>query len=371
MSAEPKPVNVVNLRVVDRTGGDAPATGAASKRRMQWSKWHWDDWARDPGLRASSYAAKGLWMDLLCQMDASRERGFLLIGDRVPTGAEIARMVGGEARAVVRLMRELEANGVFSRDSRGAIFCRRMVRDCADLQQNIADGRLGGNPVLMKNKDLAEKRVNPPDKAETDTEIEKERKREKRRGVPLSVASPAEVISPPAEAGLPSAHTLRQAAEFTVGRPASTITAEQVNAAFDAWNVMARQCQVVQAIEFSNFRQIGIADTLAKRGLSVWQQMLDRVAVSQFLNGANDRGWVADLEFLLKPTNQTALLEGRYDNRASSSPPKQPALSRTSVNRLHYMERAFGQQSSQAGAYQPEITTDEEGHIHVGPPIGS
>ncbi len=142
---------------------------------MQWSKFFWGDWARDAGLRASGYAAKGLWMDMLCQMDACDERGVLLVGSRPATAHDIAKLVGGERRTVERLLVELERNGVFSRDDRGAIFSRRMVRDCDISRRNIANGQLGGNPILIKNKDIGDKPVNLPVKAETETETEEKK----------------------------------------------------------------------------------------------------------------------------------------------------------------------------------------------------
>jgi len=113
-------------------------------------------------------------MDMLCQMDASHERGFLLVGNRAATPHEIARIVGGERRTVERLLKELEANGVFSRDDRNAIFSRRMTRECDISRRNAANGKLGGNPVLKKNKDLDKNSVKRPDKAEADTEADTE-----------------------------------------------------------------------------------------------------------------------------------------------------------------------------------------------------
>jgi hypothetical protein len=148
---------------------------------LPWSKFYWADWSRDANLRACSYAAKGMWMDMLCHMDASPEKGYFLVGDRAATNAEIAKIIGGERRLVERLLAELEANGVFSRDARNAVFSRRMTRDCVKSRENSANGKLGGNPVLIKNKDLDEKPLNPPLKpgvkadTEADTEAEKEK----------------------------------------------------------------------------------------------------------------------------------------------------------------------------------------------------
>ena len=47
------------------------------------------------------------------------------------------------------MLQELELNGVFSRDRRGVIYCRRMVR----AEKSRSNGRLGGNPNLLKTKE--------------------------------------------------------------------------------------------------------------------------------------------------------------------------------------------------------------------------
>ncbi len=149
-----------------------------SNDNLPWGKFYWADWSRDAGLRACSYAAKGMWMDMLCHMDASPEKGFLVVGGRAATNAEIAKIIGGERRTVERLLGELEANEVFSRDDRGAIFSRRMTRECDISRRNIANGKLGGNPQLKKNNDLSVKSVKPPvkaDKEEDKIRIEKKK----------------------------------------------------------------------------------------------------------------------------------------------------------------------------------------------------
>lgn len=46
-----------------------------------------------------------------------------------------------------------------------------------------------------------------------------------------------------------------------------------------------------------------------------WQAALQRASSSAFLKGANDRSWVIDLEFFLRPDSVTKILEGKYDNR--------------------------------------------------------
>ena len=54
---------------------------------------------------------------------------------------------------MVSLIDELDRNGVLSRDRRGAIYNRRMVRDAKKIAHARKVGRLGGNPSLSKTRD--------------------------------------------------------------------------------------------------------------------------------------------------------------------------------------------------------------------------
>ena len=52
-----------------------------------------------------------------------------------------------------------------------------------------------------------------------------------------------------------------------------------------------------------------------------WQDALARAGPSTFLRGGNDRGWVIDLEFFVRPDTVAKILEGKYDNRTAASRP--------------------------------------------------
>lgn len=173
-------------------------------KRMPWVKWSFADWLRDPGLRVCSDAARGVWMDMLAHMDADAERGFLTVAGRAATDDEVARRLGKDRRSLRPILAELERNGVFSRDARGAIYNRRMIRDQEQSTRDRENGAKGGNPALRKatqapldgdstakhgrntdetppilaeetnqNNTLAENGVNPPVKAEEEEEKEK------------------------------------------------------------------------------------------------------------------------------------------------------------------------------------------------------
>lgn len=45
-----------------------------------------------------------------------------------------------------------------------------------------------------------------------------------------------------------------------------------------------------------------------------WERAMDALERSSFCRGENDRGWIADFDFLLQPKSFTKLLEGAYDH---------------------------------------------------------
>lgn len=132
-----------------------------------WTKFYWPDWLSDRGLRRSSYAARGLWMDMLCLASQGEPIGKLCINGDPLTAEDIARMTGGSSSEVETLIAELERNGVFSRDRNGVIYSRRMIEDAKKAATARKNGKQGGNPTLGKQKQNSTSDKppgNPPDK---------------------------------------------------------------------------------------------------------------------------------------------------------------------------------------------------------------
>jgi hypothetical protein len=98
-----------------------------------WFKFYPSDWRADVALRACSFAARGLWIDLLSLMHESD--GELRLNGRALSVRQIATLIGARVREVTRLLSELEAAQVFSRTADGAIFSRRMKRDRARSEE--------------------------------------------------------------------------------------------------------------------------------------------------------------------------------------------------------------------------------------------
>lgn len=101
------------------------------------------DWRTDPGLRLCSLMARGLWIEMMAIMHEGEPYGHLTAQGRPISDDMLARLVGESPTAVRRAVKDLDANGVFSRTNDGIIFSRRMVRDEEIRNVRAAAGALG------------------------------------------------------------------------------------------------------------------------------------------------------------------------------------------------------------------------------------
>ena len=123
---------------------------------MPFFKFFSADWRADPGLRLCSYAARGLWIDMLSLMHESPRRGALLAPDGGPmSAAHLARLTGGTAAEVESLLTEMRSARVFD-EADGVILSRRMARDDASYRAQVESGRRGGNPKLRAAEPAAD-----------------------------------------------------------------------------------------------------------------------------------------------------------------------------------------------------------------------
>lgn len=166
-----------------------------NEKKLPWGKWYWSHWRKDVRLHRCSYAARGLWADMLALMGDECDRFGYLIMEGQPCGAsDLAGLFGGSEKDVAKLLAELESRNVFSRLGgdmpddvkeivatdlpKATIFSRRMVRDKAKEEKDRANGKGGGNPKLVKKTQHGKPQdptggltqnhqegVNPPDKA--------------------------------------------------------------------------------------------------------------------------------------------------------------------------------------------------------------
>lgn len=84
--------------------------------------------------------------------------------------------------------------------------------------------------------------------------------------------------------------------------------------AFTAYNETALRCGLSQAARLTPERQRRIIARLKTYGLEGWMQALANIERSSYLTGKNDRGWRADLDFMLQAKSFDRLHDGGYGN---------------------------------------------------------
>lgn len=139
--------------------------------------WFWGDWFSDHEVQSSSLAAQGLWINMLGIMSRSSIKGALLIGGKKVDGKVLAKRLGKKEDDVVRLLKELERNGVYSKLIDGTIINRRMYGE-SKLQKIRSDaGKLGAksrwqNDGKDDNKPLTNENGKPLTSVEDEDENE-------------------------------------------------------------------------------------------------------------------------------------------------------------------------------------------------------
>ena len=69
----------------------------------------------------------------------------------------------------------------------------------------------------------------------------------------------------------------------------------------------------LRAIEGNREKQIA-ARWKKYKTIYAFRELFERAEASDFLKGDNERGWTADFDWLIRPTNMSKVLEGKYDN---------------------------------------------------------
>lgn len=91
--------------------------------------------------------------------------------------------------------------------------------------------------------------------------------------------------------------------------------------AFDAFNDLAAETGLSKAQALTAERKSKIRQRLAEcGGLTGWLDAMGKIRGSPFLLGENDRGWKANLDFILQRSSFTRLMEGAYDRSGQKRP---------------------------------------------------
>lgn len=143
---------------------------------MPWFKFHPNDYLSDPAVMGVSLAAQGLWVRMLCLMHGAPRYGYLLTPAETPMPVTaLSRACGCDISVTEALLKELEEMGVFSKNSDGAIFSRRMVRD-AEIRDKGAKRQARYRDVTPMsrrcNADVTGKKQKQREKSEAEGEAD-------------------------------------------------------------------------------------------------------------------------------------------------------------------------------------------------------
>lgn len=89
-----------------------------------------------------------------------------------------------------------------------------------------------------------------------------------------------------------------------------------VQKAFDEYNTLACKIDIPKAQILSKSRKAKIKQRLIQcGGIDGWSDILRKLSNSNHCKGNNDRGWKANLDFILQESSFIKLMEGYYDDR--------------------------------------------------------
>lgn len=134
------------------------------------------DWLKDPQLRRCAHEEKGVYIDMLCLMHECEERGVLATAGAAWSDEEVAQAIGGDHQRTLSCVASLVVKGVVSRNSSGAIYSRRMVRDENKRQKCSEAGRRGGGNPTFKGVPKGRSKGGPKGALEDESENEQKLK---------------------------------------------------------------------------------------------------------------------------------------------------------------------------------------------------
>ena len=85
----------------------------------------------------------------------------------------------------------------------------------------------------------------------------------------------------------------------------------------DAWNtaLVERHSVIPKIRGIKSTRRKHISARCREYGEEVFFEMIRKAVASDFLNGKNQRGWIATIDWCVLPTNFQKIIDGNYDNK--------------------------------------------------------
>jgi len=110
------------------------------------------DWRSDIKVQSLSFHERGIWWEMLMIMHESEDRGKLVMNGKPMSDEMVSRLISCDLKTYRKCLATLLHLGVCYQDE-GVIYNRRMVKDEQTRKARVSSGSMGGNPILLNQKD--------------------------------------------------------------------------------------------------------------------------------------------------------------------------------------------------------------------------
>jgi hypothetical protein len=137
------------------------------------------------------------------------------------------------------------------------------------------------------------------------------------RAVPLQPSPAQPTTSPPPAQPIPEATA--DAVDLVIGRMLEVQDQQPANDVVNAWNRLPKPFPKVATLT-SKRKATVLARLREVPEVGRWRSAIALLPASPFLRGENERGWVANFDWLMRPDTLTKLEEGNYSGTAPTRP---------------------------------------------------
>ncbi len=113
-----------------------------------------------------------------------------------------------------------------------------------------------------------------------------------------------------------------------------------VEEAVEIYTEMAKRTGLPEPRKVTQARKRKIGAVLNEYSLDLWREAVSAIEASSFCRGNNDRGWQANIDFLLQRKSFDGLIEGKYADRKGSAPTRRQTAADVLFNLAERMDNA-------------------------------
>jgi hypothetical protein len=263
-----------------------------------------DDWMNNSKLKMCTPAAHGVMISIMCILHKEVTYGKLLLKQKFKQNdkqiknfaSQLAKLTAFEFAEIENPLVELVSEGVLIIDE-DYLICKRMVRDAEISEKRSNAGFKGGASNKNKNFAYTKSEANSEAKPIANTQANSEAN---------TVIVNESVIVIENESKNENVAVIEKTEN-------EKIDFEKVIAIF---NSVCNKLPAVQKL--TPQRKSSLKNRISEVGLKGIGDVFQKVSLSNFLTGENDRGWTADFDWILKPANFQKILEDKYKNKVNN-----------------------------------------------------